>query len=236
MELFHDRFHAGRVLADRLSHYRGSDNLLVLGLPRGGIPVAFEVAKALEAPLDVFLVRKLGLPGHRELAMGAISAGGVRVLNKEVIDAFVVSPEVIDHIAEREQRELERQEDAFRQGRPSPEITGRTVILADDGLATGSTMRAAVRALRQQHPQRLVVAVPVGAIETCEAMQNEADDVVCAITPDDFTAVGAWYEDFSPTTDQGVRNLLEEAAMRAISDKVLPQGYPDPRIVGAWGD
>lgn len=220
MGLFHDRFHAGQLLAEKLNRYRGTDKLLVLGLPRGGVPVAFEVAQVLGAPLDVFVVRKLGLPGYRELAMGAISTGGLRVLNHEVIRTFRLSREVIDRIAQIEQRELERQERIFRQDQPLPEICGRVVILVDDGLATGSTMRAAAQALRQHHPQRLIVAVPVGAAETCEAMQNEADEVICEICPDDFMAVGAWYEDFSPVSDQVVRNLVKEAAYRVLGGKV----------------
>jgi putative phosphoribosyl transferase len=236
MEPFQDRFHAGQFLAEKLEHYRGKKNLLVLGLPRGGVPVAFEVAKALEAPLDVFLVRKLGLPGQRELAMGAIATGGMRVLNQEVINSFQVSQEAIDHVARIEQLELHRQEHAFRQDRSLPKIAGRVVILVDDGLATGSTMRAAAQALRQQHPQRLVVAVPVGAAETCEAMQSEADEVMCAIDPTNFMAVGAWYEDFAPTSDQMVRNLLEEAAYRDLGDKVIHQGHTDPDVLKAWGD
>jgi putative phosphoribosyl transferase len=224
MRLFQDRFDAGHFLAEKLERYRGTDNPLVLGLPRGGVPVAFEVAKSLEAPLDVFLVRKLGLPGHRELAMGAISTGGVRVLNRQVIDAFQVPDSAVEHIANLEQMELERQERLFRESRHFPKIAGRTVILVDDGLATGSTMRAAAEALRQQHPRRLVLAVPVGAAETCEAMKVEADDVICAIDPADFMAVGSWYEDFSPTSDQMVQQLLEEAATWEFDEETSHTG------------
>jgi putative phosphoribosyl transferase len=212
MGLFHDRFHAGRVLVKRLEQYRPTPDVLVLALPRGGVPVAFEVAKGLQAPLDVFLVRKLGLPGRPELAMGAIASGGVRVLNHAVVDAIDVPDAVIERVAKHEMRELERQQQAFRRDRPLPEIMDRVVILVDDGLATGATMRAAAQTLRQQHPRRLVVAVPVGAAETCEAMQLEADEVICAIDPENFMSVGSWYEDFSPTSDEVVQQLLEDAA------------------------
>src|SRR4051794_40685913 len=201
---FQDRTHAGRRLAAELAPYAGRPNLLVLALPRGGVPVGFEVAQALGAPLDVFLVRKLGLPGHEELAMGAIASGGIRVLNPDVVRMLRVPEHVIDAVAEKEQRELERRERAYRGDRPEPEIRGRTVILVDDGLATGSTMRAAVQALRSEHPERLVVAVPVAAPETCDAFRDEVDDIVCAVTPEPFYAVGLWYRDFSQTTDEEV--------------------------------
>jgi predicted phosphoribosyltransferase len=209
--LFRDRFEAGRRLAARLSHYARRPDVLVLGLPRGGVPVAYEVARALRAPLDVFLVRKLGIPGHEELAMGAIATGGVRILNEEVVRKLGVPDGVLDAVAARERAELERRERAYRDGRPPPDVRGRTVILVDDGLATGSTMRAAVRALRAQGPARIVVAVPVGAPETCAEFQDEADEVVCAVTPDPFYAVGLWYGDFSQTTDDEVRELLARA-------------------------
>ncbi|HET7321138.1 MAG TPA: phosphoribosyltransferase [Longimicrobiaceae bacterium] len=208
---FVDRKQAGRRLAADLAPYAGRPNLLVLALPRGGVPVAFEVARELDAPLDVFLVRKLGVPGHEELAMGAIASGGIRVLNPEVLQMIHVPEEAIDAVAEREERELERREREYRGDRPEPKIRGRTVILVDDGLATGSTMRAAVAALRAEYPERLVVAVPVAAPETCEALGREVDDIVCAITPEPFHAVGLWYEDFSQTTDEEVRSLLEQA-------------------------
>lgn len=212
--LFRDRTEAGRVLATRLAPYADQPDVLVLALPRGGVPVAYEVARALNAPLDVFLVRKLGLPGQEELAIGAIATGGVRVLNEQVVEALGIPEEVIMEVAAREQQELERRERAYRDDRPAPEIRGRTVILVDDGLATGSTMRAAVAALRQQGPARLVVAVPVGAPETCELLAQEADEAVCARTPDPFYAVGVWYGDFSQTTDEEVHELLDRAARR----------------------
>ncbi|HZT78660.1 MAG TPA: phosphoribosyltransferase [Gemmataceae bacterium] len=208
---FRDRREAGRVLAEMLTRYANRPDVIVLALPRGGVPVGFEVARALHAPLDVFLVRKLGLPGQEELAMGAIATGGVRVLNEEVVRALALPPEVIDAVAGREREELERRERAYRDDRPPPDVRDRIVILVDDGLATGSTMRAAVAALRQQGPQRIVVAVPVGAMETCHEMR-EADETVCARTPEPFYAVGAWYQDFSQTTDEEVRDLLEQAA------------------------
>jgi putative phosphoribosyl transferase len=210
--LFTDRVEAGRFLASKLSEYADHPEVLVLALPRGGVPVAFEVARALRAPLDVFLVRKLGVPGHPELAMGAIASGGVRVLNEDVVGALGISRDVIEAVAAVEEQELERRERIYRGGRPPPDVRGRTVILVDDGLATGSTMRAAVAALRQHGPDRIVVAVPVGAPETCEEFRSEADDVVCARTPEPFYAVGLWYGDFSQTTDEEVHDLLDRAA------------------------
>jgi predicted phosphoribosyltransferase len=183
----------------------------VLALPRGGVPVAFEVAKALRAPLDIFLVRKLGVPGHEELAMGAIATGGVRVLNDDVVERLRIPFGVIDSVAANELRELERRELAYRGNRPEPEVQGKTVILVDDGLATGSTMRAAVAALRQQGPARIVVAVPVSAPQTCDEYRMGADEIVCAITPEPFYGVGQWYRDFSQTTDEEVSELLEKA-------------------------
>jgi predicted phosphoribosyltransferase len=209
---FHDRVDAGRRLAGELKEYAGKSQVLVLALPRGGVPVAYEVAQALGAPLDVFLVRKLGVPGHEELAMGAIATGGVRVLNDSVIGMLHVPDRVIDAVAEKEQRELERRELEYRGDRPEPEVRGRTVILVDDGLATGSTMRAAAEALKHEGAERLVVAVPVAPPETCEAFRSEVDEIVCAITPDPFYGVGMWYEDFSQTTDEEVRALLDRQA------------------------
>jgi len=209
---FRDRTEAGQFLATKLTAYAGRPDVLVLALPRGGVPVAFEVAKALDAPLDVFLVRKLGVPGHEELAMGAIASGGVRVLNQEVVEMLHISQGVIAAVADEEQRELERRERAYRGDWPAPSVRGRTIILVDDGLATGSSMRAAAAALRQRQPARLVVAVPTAAPETCNEFKTEVDEIVCAITPDPFYAVGLWYEDFSQTTDQEVRDLLERAA------------------------
>ena len=210
--LFRDRKEAGRFLARKLMAYADRSDVLVLALPRGGVPVAWEVAQVLHAPLDVFLVRKLGLPGHEEFAMGAIASGGVRVLNDDVVRALGVSRDTIEAIAARERRELERRERIYRGDRPAPDVRGRTVILIDDGLATGSTMRAAVAALRQQKPARIVVAVPVGAAETCAEFQDEVDEAICALTPEPFYAVGVWYGDFSQTTDEEVHDLLEQAA------------------------
>lgn len=210
--LYRDRREAGRFLARLLTEYAGRPDVVVLALPRGGVPVAYEVARALGAPLDLFLVRKLGLPGHEELAMGAIASGGVRVLNEDVVRALGISEDVVATVVAEELQELKRRERAYRGNRPAPDVRGKTVILIDDGLATGSTMRAAVAALRQQGPARIVVAVPVGAPETCAELQEEADEAICAQTPDPFYAVGLWYRDFSQTTDEEVRELLERAA------------------------
>jgi putative phosphoribosyl transferase len=210
--LFRNRAEGGRILAGKLKVYANRPDVLVLGLPRGGVPVAFEVAQSLHAPLDIFLVRKLGLPGHEELAMGAIASGGVRVLNEEVIRLLRVPPEVVDMVAVDEQQELGRREQAYRGDRPPLDVRGRIVILVDDGLATGSTMRAAVAALRRMGPQAIVVAIPVAAAETCAEMRAEVDDLVCARTPDPFRAVGLWYQDFSQTSDDEVRDLLHRAA------------------------
>lgn len=205
---FRNRLDAGRQLAARLSMYAGDPSVIVLGLPRGGIPVASEVAAGLRAPLDVFVVRKLGAPGHRELAMGAIASGGVRVLNPEVVEALGIAPIMIDAVAAQEQRELERQEHAYRGNAPQRDLSGWNVIVVDDGLATGSTMRAAVAALRQLHPARIVVAAPVGAVESCLELREAADEVLCLRTPDPFRAVSLWYEEFGQTTDDEVRALL----------------------------
>lgn len=209
--LFANRREAGRILASLLMKYADRDDVLVLALPRGGVPVGFEVAQALRAPLDVFIVRKLGVPGHDELAMGAIATGGVRVLNDDVVISLELEPEVIDAVAVREEKELARRERIYRGARPAPDVHGRTVILVDDGLATGSTMRAAVAALRKQRPARIVVAVPVAAPETCEEFKTEVDEVICAATPRMFNGVGRWYEDFSQTTDAEVHELLAQA-------------------------
>ena len=213
--VFENRADAGRRLAEQLVGYVGEPDVLVLGLPRGGVPVAYEVAAALEAPLDVFVVRKLGVPGHEELAMGAIATGGVRVLNEEVVRGLGIGDEVLDAVAAREAEELARREALYRGDRPPPEVDGKVVILVDDGLATGSTMRAAVAALRQQGPSRIVVAVPVAAAQTCDVLAREADDVVCALTPEPFYAVGLWYADFSQTSDDEVHELLQRASERA---------------------
>jgi putative phosphoribosyl transferase len=208
---FADRRQAGAALAAQLKEYQGKPDVVVVALPRGGVPVAFEVARALGAPLDIFVVRKLGLPGHRELAMGAIASGGVRILNEDVVQGFEIPPRAIDEVAHEEQRELERREREYRGDHPAVGLGGKTVILIDDGLATGSTMRAAVEAVRAHHPARVVVAVPVGARETCQEFADVADAVVCARTPRAFWAVGRWYRDFSETTDEEVKALLRQA-------------------------
>jgi putative phosphoribosyl transferase len=209
--LFRDRTDAGRQLAAQLMGYADRPDVLVLALPRGGVPVAFEVAQALHAPLDIFLVRKLGVPGHEELAMGAIASGGVRVLNEDVVRSLDLSEEMIDAVAVQERQELKRREQLYRRDRPPPDVRGKTIILVDDGLATGSTMRAAVAALRQQHPARIVVAVPIGARDTCADFEAEADETVCASMPEPFYAVGLWYGDFSQTTDDEIAELLGRA-------------------------
>jgi putative phosphoribosyl transferase len=209
--IFRDRTDAGRHLAARLTRYADRTDVLVLALPRGGVPVAYEVAKQLNAPLDVFLVRKLGVPGYEELAMGAIASGGVRVINEDTVRYLDIPDDVINSVAEHELHELERRERAYRGDRPAPDVKGHTVILIDDGLATGSTMRAAARSLRKQGPARIVVAVPVSARQTCEEFRDEVDEIVCAVTPEPFRGVGRWYEDFSQTTDEEVRELLRRA-------------------------
>jgi putative phosphoribosyl transferase len=209
--IYRDRVHAGKHLAAQLGKYTNRDDVIVLALPRGGVPVAYEVAKALRAPLDIFLVRKLGVPGHEELAMGAIATGGVRVLNDDVVDYLQIPGGVIDAITAMEQRELGRRERSYRGDRPEPDVTRKIVILIDDGLATGSTMRAAAAALRQQDPAKIVVAVPVSAPQTCDEYRMGVDEIVCAKTPEPFLGVGQWYQDFSQTTDEEVRELLREA-------------------------
>jgi putative phosphoribosyl transferase len=217
---FKDRSEAGRLLADKLQVYAGKPDVLVLALPRGGVPVAFEVAKALGAPMDVFLVRKLGTPGQRELAMGAIASGGVRVLNDDVVNLLGISDEVIDRVAAEEQEEMRRRERAYRQDRPPLDLKDRTVILVDDGLATGSTMQAAVAAARQLNPARIVVAIPVAPPSTLDEFKREADEVVCALAPDQpFDGVGRWYLDFSQTTDDEVRELLNQSQRGRFDDK-----------------
>ena len=210
---FRDRREGGAALATKLAQYAGRPDIIVLALPRGGVPVAHEVATSLGAPLDVFLVRKLGTPGHRELAMGAIASGGVRVLNDDVVRWYGIPEGAIDAVARNEQAELERREREYRRDRPPRDLRELTVILVDDGLATGSTMRAAVEAVRLHKPARVVVAVPVAAAETCREFRALADEIVCAKTPEPFSAVGQWYVDFSQTTDDEVRALLEDATL-----------------------
>ena len=209
---FPNRTEAGRQLAEKLIKYAGRADVIVLGLPRGGVPVAFEVAQRLGVPLDVFLVRKLGVPGFEELAVGAIASGGVRVLNEDVMRAIPNADEVIESVTARETAELERREQSYRDGRPAPELRDRVVILVDDGLATGATMRAAVKALRQRCVAKIVVAVPVGPPDTCREFEDEADETICASAPAFFQAVGQYYEDFSQTSDEEVRELLARAA------------------------
>jgi putative phosphoribosyl transferase len=213
MEAFADRMAAGRQLARQLKRYAGRPDATVLALPRGGVPVGYEVARALDLPLDVFLVRKLGVPGHEELAMGALASGGVRVLNPDVVVALNIPGYAIDAVAAREAAELARREREYRDGRPAPPIEGRTAILVDDGVATGSTMRAAVTALRRQDAGRIVVAVPVASRAACAEIGQEVDDIVCLLTPESFIAVGEWYVDFSQTSDVEVRELLARAEM-----------------------
>src|SRR6266404_9226731 len=209
---FLNRTEAGRLLAEKLEKYANRNDAVVLGLPRGGVPVAYEVAKHLRTPLDVFIVRKLGVPGFEELAAGAIASGGVRVLNQDVVRAIPHAEEAIEAVTAKETAELERREHIYREGRPPPELRGRIVILVDDALATGATMRAAVKALRQGGAAKIVVAVPVGPPDTCRELEQQADETVCLSTPAFFQAVGQYYEDFSQTTDEDVRELLSSAA------------------------
>ena len=209
LQPFRDRVEAGEVLAESLARYRDRDDVIVLALPRGGVPVAAEIARRLHVPIDVFVVRKLGVPGHEELAMGAIATGGVRLLNDEVVEPLGIPAHVIDSVARSEQIELERREQLYRGPRGPIGLAGKTAILVDDGLATGSTMRAAVMAVRQQQPAHVIVAVPVGAPQTCDLLARDADEVVCVRMPDPFVAVGLWYRDFTPTSDQQVRALLD---------------------------
>ena len=217
--IFEDRTDAGRALAERLGAYANRDDVLVLALPRGGVPVAFEVARKLRAPLDVFLVRKLGVPGQEELAMGAISSGGITVLNENVVRGLGIPREVIDRTAVAQREELTRRERLYRNHRPAPEIRGRCVLLIDDGLATGASMLAAVQGLRKHEPARIVVAVPVAAEPTCQRFQGVADEIVCMATPEPFGGVGQWYEDFRQTTDDEVRELLQAAFERQASGR-----------------
>jgi erythromycin esterase-like protein/predicted phosphoribosyltransferase len=230
--LFRDRREAGRSLAERLAAYANRPDVLVLALPRGGVPVAYEVARGLGAPMDVFVVRKLGVPGYEELAMGAVATGGVRVLNDQLVERLGIPEQMIDAVAARELQELARRERLYRGGRPPPDVRGRTVVLVDDGLATGATMYAAIEALRQQNPARIVVAVPTASPETCEEMKTKADEVICAITPEPFQAVGRWYQDFSQTTDEEVEALLSRRNASANS-KVAELPTADSALVKA---
>jgi len=211
-QAFPNRIEAGRLLAEKLEKYADRDDVIVLGLPRGGVPVAKEVAKRLRAPLDVFIVRKLGVPGFEELAAGAIASGGVRVLNEDVMRAIPRADQAIEAVTARETTELQRREQIYREGRPAPQLQDRIAILVDDGMATGATMRAAVKALRQRGAAKIVVAVPVGPPDTCHEIEEQSDETICLSTPEFFQAVGQYYEDFSQTTDEDVRNLLAHGA------------------------
>jgi len=212
IKIFKDRTDAGRFLASKLDQFANLADVIVVGLPRGGVPVAYEVAHQLNAPLDLLVVRKLGVPGHEELAMGAIASGGVCLLNQDVLSHLGIPQDIIDLVIESEQRELERREREYRQNRPPLKLRGQTVIVVDDGLATGSSMHAAVTAIRQKQPKKIIVAVPVGARDTCQSFQNEVDTIaICAITPESFQSVGAWYANFTPTTDDEVRKCLDRS-------------------------
>ncbi len=217
MPILKDRREAGRLLARELRKYANRPDVVVLGLPRGGVPVAYEVAMALNAALDVFLVRKLGFPGQEEFAIGALASGDVRVLDMPLIETYAIPERKIERLVQRERAELERRERAYRAGQPPPDVAGKTVILVDDGLATGASMQAAVLALKQARPTRIVVAVPVAPAETCEALRSVADETVCALTPEPFEAVGRWYADFEQTTDEEVQELLQKARARALA-------------------
>jgi len=221
---YRNRTDAGRRLAAQLREYADRPDVIVLALPRGGVPVAYEVARALHVPLDVFIVRKLGLPSHPELAMGAIASGGIRVIDQAALRRFGVTDEQLAAVAAAEERELERRERQYREGLPLPDVTGKTVILIDDGLATGATMAAAAAALKAQGPAKLVVAVPVSAPETCDAFREIVDEVVCGATPEPFYAVGLWYEDFSQTSDDEVHDLLARAARELPRDRAGANG------------
>lgn len=212
MALFKDRSEAGKELAKRLDAYSGKKDTIVLALPRGGVPVAYEVARALHLPMDIIIVRKLGVPGNRELAMGAIASGGIRIINYDIVRLLNISQFAIDAVSQEEQEELERREKSYRGGWPPLDLDGRTVILVDDGIATGATIRAAVEALKRRGARRIVVAVPTASTDACNVLRDEVDDLICLTTPDPFIAVGRWYEDFSQTSDEEVSNLLAKAA------------------------
>ena len=220
---FINRTEAGRLLAQKLEKYANCNDVIVLGLPRGGVPVAYEVGKRLDAPLDVFIVRKLGVPGFEELAAGAIASGGVRVLNEDVVRAIPYATEAIEAVTARETAELQRREQIYREGRPPPELRDKIAILVDDGLATGATMRAAVKALRQHDAAKIVVAVPVGPPDTCQELSQQADETICLSTPPFFQAVGQYYEDFSQTSDDDVRELLTKAAQESSREESVNQ-------------
>lgn len=223
---FRDRTEAGKLLAKQLTEYSNKHDVLVLALPRGGVPVAFEVARALHAPLDVLIVRKLGVPWQEELAMGAIATGGVRILNNDVVKFLGIPDEMIDKMAANEQLELERRERLYRGDRPAYDVQGRTLILVDDGIATGATMHAAVAALKQQQPARIIIAVPTAAPSTCDEFASEVDELVCVLQPEPFIAVGYWYRQFSQTSDEEVRNLLEQANHGFPTAQQKPQKAP----------
>jgi len=224
---FSDRKSAGQLLAQRLAHLAGRSDVIVLALPRGGLPVGYEVAQSVRAPLDIFVVRKLGVPGQDELAMGAIASGGVRILNRQVIEALGISEPIIARVAAREQPELERRELVYRQGRPPLEVTGKTVVLVDDGIATGSSMRAAIEAVRHLGAARVIVATPVMSRGTALEMRPEVDDLVAVLTPEEFLGVGQWYEDFAQTTDAEVKELLERAGGEPKPTQSKPQSQPE---------
>ena len=211
MRRFLNRREAGKELAQKLTKYKDRTDMTVLALPRGGVPVAYEVALALNVPLDVFIVRKLGLPGQEELAIGAIASGGIRILNEDIVHTLKIDPTIIDFVTDRELQELKRREEQYRGDRPAPDVQSRTIILIDDGLATGASMLAAVHGLKTQHPAQIIVAVPAAAPQAIELLRPEVDDIVYGIAPDPFEGVGKWYEDFSQTTDDEVGSLLEDA-------------------------
>ncbi|KTD23478.1 phosphoribosyltransferase [Legionella lansingensis] len=222
MEKFINRHEAGRILADQLKSYANNPNVIVLALPRGGVPVGYEVAKALSVPLDVFIVRKLGVPDHEELAMGAIASGGVTVFNQDIVDTLSISQENIEKIIAKEEQELKRREDMYRHNLPFPDLENKIVILVDDGIATGATMRAAIKALRQQNPAQLIMAIPVAAFSTYQEMGKLVDEIVCPLQPLNFYAVGLWYEDFQQTSDAEVSELLKKRSGNQIDTGMSP--------------